>query len=112
MPLEFVKMGLQGSFQDAGFMARPPPEPPPRMMVEAWIQLLCQLILFIFVLPLLSFLVMNTIVVVSCNFYFCQTLTLGGGDGVFALATFGSIKPATGSANHIVLSPRYKKNFS
>ncbi|CAH9129178.1 unnamed protein product [Cuscuta epithymum] len=104
MSLEFVKVGLQGSFQDAGFMAHPPSEPPPRMMVEVWFLLLCQLILFNFVSPFLSFLVMNIVAVVFCNFYFSQTLTLGGGDGGFALATFGSIRPATGSTNHIAFS--------
>ncbi|CAH9056209.1 unnamed protein product [Cuscuta epithymum] len=80
-----------GMFQDEGMMIRPPPEPPPRMMLEAGLQLLCQLILFNFVLLFLSFLGMNTIVVAFCYFYFSQTLTLGGGDEGFC---FGHVRLA------------------
>ncbi|CAH9131945.1 unnamed protein product [Cuscuta epithymum] len=88
---------------DEGLMIRPPPEPPPRMMLEAGIRLLCQFILFYFVLLLLRFLGMNTVVVVFCILSFCQTLTLDGGDEGFALATFDSFRSITAQANHIAL---------
>ncbi|CAH9062171.1 unnamed protein product [Cuscuta epithymum] len=102
MPLEIAVVGLQGIFQDEGLMIRLPLEPSP-MMIEAWIQLICQFILFDFILLFLSFLSMNTVVVVFCNFYLSRTLTLGGGDESFALATLSSYRPNTRSANHIAL---------
>ncbi|CAH9109576.1 unnamed protein product [Cuscuta epithymum] len=88
---------------DEGLMIRPPPEPPPRMMLEAGICLLCHFILFNLALLFLRFLGMNTVVVVFCIVSFCQTLTLGGGGEGFALATLGSFRPITGQANHIAL---------
>ncbi|CAH9135413.1 unnamed protein product [Cuscuta epithymum] len=44
--LEIVVVGLQRIFQDERLMIRPPLEPPPRMMLEVWIQLFHHLILF------------------------------------------------------------------
>ncbi|CAH9079239.1 unnamed protein product [Cuscuta epithymum] len=103
MHVQFVVVGLQGIFQDEGLMICPPREPPPRMMFEAGFRLFCQFILLIFALLFLRFLGMNVVVVVFCIVYFRQTLTLGGGDEGFALATFGSCRPITGQVNHIAL---------
>ncbi|CAH9072383.1 unnamed protein product [Cuscuta europaea] len=66
-PLEIVAVGLQGIFQDEGLMIRPPLEPPPRMKLEVWIQLLHQFILINSILLFLSFLIMNSVVIVISN---------------------------------------------
>ncbi|CAH9145643.1 unnamed protein product [Cuscuta epithymum] len=90
--------------EDEEVLIRPPPEPPPRMMLEAGIRFRCQFSLFNFVLLSLSFFDMTSSVVVAfCIVVFSQTLTLGRGDGGFALATFGSFRPIIGQANHIAL---------
>ncbi|CAH9138009.1 unnamed protein product [Cuscuta epithymum] len=92
---------ISGMSQDEGMMIRPPPEPPPRMMLEAGFQLLCQFILLNFILLFLSFLGMKTVVVVFYYCYFSQTLTLGRGDEDYALATLAHLDPL--QDNRIIL---------
>ncbi|CAH9084213.1 unnamed protein product [Cuscuta epithymum] len=102
--LKFVVVELQGIFQDEGLLIRPPPEPPPRMTLEAGFRFRCQFSLFNFVLLLLNFFdMLNSVVVAFCIVVFNQTLTLGRGDGGFALATLGSFRLIIGQANHIAL---------
>ncbi|CAH9138625.1 unnamed protein product [Cuscuta epithymum] len=74
MPVEIVVVGLQGMFQDEWLMICPPPEPPSRMMYEAWIRLLFQFILLTFVL-----IHGQSIMFCFYSFSYCKTLALGLG---------------------------------
>ncbi|CAH9136946.1 unnamed protein product [Cuscuta epithymum] len=86
-------------FQDEGLMIRPPPEPPPRMMFEAWIQLLCRFILLIFVL-------FHSQIIIFCvySFFCCKTLALGLGVERFTVIVVGFNLPKLGLASYIAFS--------
>ncbi|CAH9107372.1 unnamed protein product [Cuscuta epithymum] len=90
--LEIVVVGLQGIFQDERLMIRPPLEPPPRMMLEVWIQLFHQFILFNSVLPFRIFILFCCI---------SGDLDLDVGDDLIVMTVFGSFVRMNGSTSYI-----------
>ncbi|CAH9123087.1 unnamed protein product, partial [Cuscuta epithymum] len=79
--------------EDEEVLIRPPPEPPPwrKCATRVWTTSSISVLLY------LCFYFKPHVVLFVMYAYFCQTITLGGGDERFALATLGSFRPTTGS---------------